>query len=322
MNLLRVNLLHLEQFYEVAKAGSVSTGARKLRLSQPALSKSIRLLEESLETKLFERTKRGVHLTPAGSIAFEHAGRIFAETEHLRARIENEKGVLSGEWCLGASDNLAIHVLPAILTQMKIDHPGLRMQIFSGASVEIKNELLGDRCDAGLFFTAPSASEPFRSEIAFETEFWIVLASKSRWTKDRKKWTLADLRRSGVPPIESRHRDYAGGFPAHFHSRKLELPGPPALEANLHEVKKRLVVEGAGYAILVRHAVEREVREGTLLRIPTPEKLAAPVYWVTRKGRAPNRASTEFRRRLAGLEDIRTSKRSSGPALPGSRKRN
>ena len=93
MDLNRLNLLHLEQFYEIAKAGSVSTGARKLRISQPALSKAIRLLEESLDAKLFERTKRGVHLTGAGTIAFEHAGKIFAESARLRERIENENSI-------------------------------------------------------------------------------------------------------------------------------------------------------------------------------------------------------------------------------------
>jgi DNA-binding transcriptional LysR family regulator len=305
MYLNRINLLHLEQFYEVAKAGSVSTGARKLRLSQPALSKAIRLLEDSLGAKLFERTKRGVSLTPSGRTAFEHAGRIFSETAELRERINTEKDVLSGEWSLGASDNLAIHVLPPILAGLKADHPALRIQIFSGTSHDIKNELYGDRCDAGLFFTPPASGEPLRSEVAFETEFWIVLAKRSPWAKRRRDWTLADLRKGAIPRIESRHRDYAGGFPAHFHARKLDLPGLPYLEANLHEVKKRLVLEGVGYALLVRHAVEAEVRRGELVRIPTPTKLPAPIYWVTRKGRAANRVSEEFRRRLHSGRDIR-----------------
>jgi DNA-binding transcriptional LysR family regulator len=298
MNLARINLLHLEQFYEVAKAGSVSTGARKLRISQPALSKSIRLLEESLATKLFERTKRGVHLTSAGEIAFEHAGRIFAESLHLRERIETEKDTLSGEWTLGASDNLAIHVLPPLLAKMKADHPALRIQIFSGTSPDIKTELFADRCDAGLFFTPPKASDGLRFEIVFETEFWIVMSKRSPWAKKRRDWTIADLRRGEIPRIESRHKDYAGGFPAHFHSRKLGLSGTPSLEANLHEVKKRLVLEGAGYALLVKHTIEDEVRSGELLRIASPIKLVAPIYWVTRKGRAPNRVSEEFRLRI------------------------
>jgi DNA-binding transcriptional LysR family regulator len=298
MSLNHLNLLHLEQFYEVAKLGSVSKGAQKLRVSQPAISKSIRLLEESLEAKLFDRTKRGVFLTQAGKIAFDHAVRIFSESTLLRERIDTDKGILSGSWSLGASDTLAIHLLPPLLAKLKSDHPALRIQLFSGTSTDIKSELYADRCDAGLFFTPPLASEPFRAEVEFETEFWIVLARKSIWAKKQKTWTVADLKKGEIPRVESRLQDYSGGIPAHFHSQRLGLPGLPYLEANLHEVKKQLVMEGAGYALLVRYTVEAEVNSGKLIRIPTPVKLKAPVYWVTRKGRAQSQASEEFRKRL------------------------
>ncbi len=293
-----MNLLHLEQFYEVARAGSVSTGARKLRLSQPALSKSIKLLEADLGTKLFTRSKRGMFLTTAGKLAFEHAGRIFSEARSLADEIRTEENVLSGDWCLGASDNLAIHVLPKFVAGMKADHPALRIQLYSGTSAAIKDELLADRCDAGLFYTPPTSSEGFRFEKVAETEFWIVLGAQSPWGKRKKKWSLADLRTSDIPRIESRHKDYAGGFPAHFHSQKLDLPGAPYLEANLHEVKKQLVLAGAGYSFLVKHAVDRDVSRGRLLRVSTPEPLLAPIYWVTRKGRVPNRASVDFLERI------------------------
>jgi DNA-binding transcriptional LysR family regulator len=306
-----MNLLHLEQFYEVAKAGSVSTGARKLRLSQPAISKSIRLLEESLGAKLFERTKRGVHLTSAGTIAFEHASRIFSEARSLSDRIETEKTALTGEWCLGASDNLAIHLLPRVVSRVKSLHPELRIQLFSGTSSAIKEELYSDRCDAGLFFTPPAASEPLRFAQVAETEFWIVLSARSEWVKKRGKtragWTIADLRAAQVPQIESRHRDYASGVPAHFHSRKLGLPDSRWLEANLHEVKKRLVLEGAGFAILTRHTVEDDVKQGTLVRVATPGRLAAPIYWVTRKGRPNHPAATEFLRVATDLGVLKPS---------------
>ncbi len=293
-----MNLLHLEQFYEVAKAGSVSIGARKLRISQPAISKSLKLLEESLGAKLFERTKQGMHLTPSGQIAFDHAIRIFSEAKNLSDQIHTGKTSLSGTWSLGASDNLAIHLLPKLIARMKAEHPELKIQLFSGTSAAIKEELYADRCEAGLFYTPPKTTEPFQFFEVAETEFWIVLGKKSPWAKQKKKWTLEDLKKGSIPRIESRHTDYASGFPAHFHSRKLELPGIPYLEANLHEVKKRLVLEGTGYSLLVKHSVEAEVKSGELIRIPTEKSLRAPIYWVTRKGRAPNRASEEFLARI------------------------
>ncbi|MBC7384587.1 MAG: LysR family transcriptional regulator, partial [Cryobacterium sp.] len=92
-----MNLFHLEQFYEVAKAGSVSLGAKRLRISQPAVSKSIRLLEEALGAKVFNRTARGVQLTPAGQIAFDHASRIFSEARALQDKIHGHRSELTGD---------------------------------------------------------------------------------------------------------------------------------------------------------------------------------------------------------------------------------
>jgi len=278
-----MNLLHLEQFYEVAKVGSVSVGARKLRLSQPALSKSIRLLEEQLGTRLFERSKKGMELTHSGKITFDFAGRIFSEARNLETEVRSQGEVLRGEFSIGASDNLAIYIFPRILQKLKKEHPFLKLQLFSGTSTDIKNEILGDRCEAGFFYTEPKSYEPFQTKLIGNTEFWIV-AQPGLFSK-KKTPTLQDLKELKIPRIESRHKDYGDGFPAHFHSKKLGLTDAPFLEANLHEVKKRLVLEGAGFALLTRHSVEAEVKSGQLIRIEPKLKLPAPIYFVMKKNR-------------------------------------
>jgi DNA-binding transcriptional LysR family regulator len=281
-----MNLLYLKYFYEVARAGSVTEGAARLRVSQPAVSKMIRALEDDLGAKLLERRPRGVRLTAEGALAFEHAGRIFAEVRGLSENLRQSAPSLKGEWSLGASDTLAVYVLPKLLTRMKSAHPDLRISLFAGTSGDIKEEMLKDRCDLGLFFTAPREDEPFEAVPCLQTEFWIVAK------RTRRKLAFRDLKT--LPRIESRHADYSGGFPAHFHSASLGLTAQPHLEVNNHEVKKRLVLEGAGYALLIRESVEREVKSGELVRIPTPKPLAAPIYQVHRKGRSPGRASREF----------------------------
>ena len=63
-----MNFTHLLAFFEVARAGSVSAGAERLRVSQPAVTREIRELEERLGLVLFDRLPRGVALTDAGSI--------------------------------------------------------------------------------------------------------------------------------------------------------------------------------------------------------------------------------------------------------------
>ena len=71
------NLSQYKIFYEVAKAGNISKAAKELYISQPAISKAISKLEESLGIKLFSRNSRGVQLTREGAILFQHVNTAF-----------------------------------------------------------------------------------------------------------------------------------------------------------------------------------------------------------------------------------------------------
>ena len=64
-------------FYTVANAGNISKAAKELYISQPAISKSIQKLEESLDCKLFSRSSRGVILTSEGALLYEHVKQAF-----------------------------------------------------------------------------------------------------------------------------------------------------------------------------------------------------------------------------------------------------
>ena len=71
------NLSQYKIFYEVAKAGNISKAAKELYISQPAISKAISKLEDSLNVTLFTRSSRGVHMTPEGELLFQHTQAAF-----------------------------------------------------------------------------------------------------------------------------------------------------------------------------------------------------------------------------------------------------
>ena len=76
------NLSQYRIFYAVAKAGNISRAAKELYISQPAISKSISKLEDSLNTVLFTRNSRGVQLTDEGQVLFEHTRDAFERQQH------------------------------------------------------------------------------------------------------------------------------------------------------------------------------------------------------------------------------------------------
>lgn len=295
-----MNLHHLRYFVEVVKHKSYTKAALQLRISQPALSKQIRQFEESLGVPLLVRGRNGITLTPGGRLALDHAERIFSEARNLERALQSGEVEYSGEFCCGISDNLAIHVFPDALLKFRERHPKIRLQVFVGTSSDIKREILASRCEIGVFFTPLRSSEPFKAQVLTQIPFVIVVAPATlrRIHSKKKAFTLSDLRRSRLPRIESRHSDYAGGFPAHFHSRALGLDDPPWIEVNHHEVKKKLVLAGAGYSILTYPTAAADIRAGNLIQISTPKPLLSPVYWVMPRNQVESPLQTQLKQLL------------------------
>ena len=79
-----MELRHLRYFVAVAEAGSLTVAARKLRTSQPSLSRQIRDLEDEVGAQLLTRRARGIELTPAGRAFLEHARTVLSQVEGLK----------------------------------------------------------------------------------------------------------------------------------------------------------------------------------------------------------------------------------------------
>src|SRR5256885_2336662 len=107
-----INLTHLAVFDAVAQEGSVSRGATRLLISQPAASKQIKLLERAIGATLFERSQKGVRTTDAGQMLALHARRIFNAKVDAEREIARYHGIESGECRVGASATIGVHLLP------------------------------------------------------------------------------------------------------------------------------------------------------------------------------------------------------------------
>src|SRR5438105_841168 len=97
-----LNLHHLAVFHAVAESGSVSRGAERLMVSQPAVSKQLRELERKLKAKLFDRHAKGVRLTAVGQTLAGYAGRIFALTSEAEQALDDLSSLRRGSLSIGA----------------------------------------------------------------------------------------------------------------------------------------------------------------------------------------------------------------------------
>ena len=110
-------------FYHVVKEGQISKAAKKMFISQPAVSQSIKLLEENLGGKLFLRTPKGVVLTTEGRALYEYVEKAYGYFMSGEKRFKELKDLEGGEIRIGASDTLCSHYLLSYLEELHEKYP-------------------------------------------------------------------------------------------------------------------------------------------------------------------------------------------------------
>jgi DNA-binding transcriptional LysR family regulator len=134
-------MVAMETFVTVVNAGSFSAAARRLKLGQPAVSKTVAQLEERLGARLLLRSTRGLAPTDAGQRFYEHALRAIDEAEQAEQAVRESADGLSGRLRIGAAVTFArLHVLPALKSFLD-QHPNLSIDIvLDDRSVDLLEE--------------------------------------------------------------------------------------------------------------------------------------------------------------------------------------
>lgn len=119
----------LRIFHQVALVGSLKAAADVLNISQPALSRSISLLEEYLDMQLFERRSRGLGLTRQGEIIFQATQKIVDELSHAQVQLEEEETEPVGSITIGAPTGVASLYIAAMIPDFLKLYPRINISI-------------------------------------------------------------------------------------------------------------------------------------------------------------------------------------------------
>ena len=185
----------LERFVDVVESGSLSRTSRRLNISQPALSKSLRLMEEQLGTKLLERGPRGVKLTKFGDVFYRRARSITAQFRRVRDDIDELRGVAAGHVSLGVTPGPGVldRIVPDAVARIAAKRPLLRFTIRSGTSQELLPAL--HQGDLDILFTVLDErvkGPDLNVETLFEDHFVLVVNCRHPLLS-KSEITLADL---------------------------------------------------------------------------------------------------------------------------------
>lgn len=168
---------HLRSFLAVGKELHFAKAAEKLFITQPALSKQIRLLEDELEVKLLNRTKRSVSLTTAGKYLMDEAeymvNHLDRVVEATRRKGEGEEGEIR----IGFVGSAMQNIIPRLLEEMSDSHPNIHASLDELNNKDQLNAIAHDKLDIG-FVRLESVHEGFKQKVVFEDSFSLVVSSQ------------------------------------------------------------------------------------------------------------------------------------------------
>lgn len=164
------NLENYKVFYYVAKYKSLTQAAEALAISQPAVSQSMKLLEQTLGTKLFLRTSRGIRLTPEGEVLSEYVRHGYEQIALGEKVLDKLLNLEAGELRIGASDMTLQYFLLPFLEKYHETYPGIKVKITNGPTPETLEKLVEGKIDFGLVSTPFEQTEHMRVKKVREIE--------------------------------------------------------------------------------------------------------------------------------------------------------
>ncbi len=170
---MAINLRHLRVFAAVVDRGGFTKAAASLRLTQPAISKSITELERELHLRLLDRAGRRLGLTAAGRALYIRASELFGVEKLAEQELRELRGLKRGALRLAATPTIVNYLLPEALGRFRLRHPRVPIRVRTGRESDIAEALLDSRVDLALV-ERPLADPRFEARVVRSDEVVIV----------------------------------------------------------------------------------------------------------------------------------------------------
>ena len=261
-----MNLQQLRSFLHIVELGSLSKAAERLHLSQPALSRQIKMLEQEIGESLFQRTGRGLIITEAGQLLERRATAGLAELEKFSADLSARRGNISGSLCLGLPPSSGLILAGPLIERYRSVHPDVKLRVTQLLSGTLQEHLLDGRADLGILYEG--ATSPRIAYERLNEEELFLIAPPLRVTQPSNEMPFDEL--AAMPLI----------LPGMPHSLRMIVERLAAkrerrlnvvIEADSLSVLLELVRRGLGVTILSRGACRRDLEKGRLIAVPIIE---------------------------------------------------
>lgn len=257
------NLEYYKVFYHVASLGSLTMAARALSISQPAVSQSIRQLEQQLGTPLFYRVAKGVHLTKEGEMLYEYVARSYEQLEIGEQKLRQMRDLEAGEIRIGASDMTLQYYLLPYLEQFHEKYPEIKVIVTNAPTPETLGFLEQEKIDFGVVSSPFEAGERIRVVPVRELEDIFVAGRRFIAYKNR----MLDLQELKHLPMIFLEKNTST---RNFMDEYLESGGihlVPEFELATSDMIVQFALRSLGVGCVVRDFAQRDIDSGRLFEL-------------------------------------------------------
>jgi DNA-binding transcriptional LysR family regulator len=267
----------IQAFLAVAELESFSQAAERLHITQPAVSKRIRQLENHMRVELFDRIGKRSILTPGGAAFKPRAERILHELQAYRQDLGRQQGTPSGSLRFATSHHIGLHRLPQVLREYKIRYPRVDLDLQFMDSEDACAAIAANQLELAIVTLPEADDERLLCEDIWIDELVVVMAP------DHQLAAGGELQPADL-------LQYAAILPSHGTFTRRIIDGLLAadegrldiiLETNYLETIKVMVSANLGWSILPRSMVDISLACTTLSGLAARRRLGA----VTRRGR-------------------------------------
>ena len=288
---MNINLDYYKTFYYVARLGSITLAAEALCVSQPAVSQSIRQLEEALGCSLFFRTRSGVQMTPEGKALYFHVEKGYEQILLGEKRVEGMLDFEAGEVRIGASDmTLQFYLLP-FLEEFHKKHPKIKISVTNSSTPVTVAALSEGKIDLGVVGSPVEHYKDLSVREAAEIRD-IFIAGDEFGALRGKTLSLKELADYPIVCLgrETSTRRYLDEF---FYSHGAVLE--PDFEVATSDLVAPFVERNMGIGIVVRFFAEESIRAGRTFEVRTKHSIPARSICIVSGSRGQiSRAAQEF----------------------------
>ena len=260
---MNIDMEYYKVFCMVAECNNFSKAAEKLYISQPAITQTIKKLEEQLECKLFYRKSNGVCLTKEGEHLYNYVNNSVTTINNVENKFKELRGLKSGIIKIRTGNNNAKRVLYNSLMNFTKDYPNIKIQISQGKPQDSINELINGKIDIVIL------NLPYKNlnrnieiiEIAENT--YTFVATKEYLTKNNIKIkNIDDLENYPliIPMEGSTARNILNSY-----LNKADINSQ--YEIVSEDMRKDFAIQGLGIAYVMKCLIEKEINDGKLIEI-------------------------------------------------------